>query len=106
MTPEKRHVLAAIATGELDESLDEIITIARARMKGLQTALADELRPGDTVRFKRDIRPQYLAGLTATVVRLNRDSAVLQAPADAAHKYRRFARGEFRCPFSLIEKEA
>ena len=59
------------------------------------------LLPGDTIKFVNEIRPRYLAGLTATVVKKNRESITVKCPQD--HAYGKFSGlGKVRLPLSLI----
>jgi hypothetical protein len=60
------------------------------------------IRPGDTVTFAAHIRPTYLAGLTATVVDINRTTVAVACPAHDV-RYGRFAGcGRVRLPVGLV----
>jgi hypothetical protein len=75
----------------------------RERRRALGREVASSLRVGDTVRLNAHTKPTYLAGLTATVVKVNDRSAriKLHQPEFA----RRFGMvGDFRCPVSLLER--
>ena len=61
-----RSVVTAIAMGELDEHLDNIIEAGRAREKIAHRNKAAALKPGDRVRLT-GIRPKGIDGATGTV---------------------------------------
>ena len=95
-------ILLAIINGEADDSLDAIRSAIAARRQSLASINVAALHAGDTVRFSNAIRPKYLVGLPATVVKLNRESVVVNCPNDPA--YGRFTNHRnVRCPNSLIE---
>lgn len=96
-------VLSAIANGDLDPILDKMLDrIARRRdvVARLRTATIDV---GDTVRFTERIRPRYLAGLTATVVKINQTTITVACPD--TYEYERFrGASSVRCNLTLIER--
>ena len=54
------------------------------------------LQPGTTVRPVERIRPTYMIGPTATVVKVDRARVLLGCPTDDP-RYQRF-KGRIRCP--------
>jgi len=92
-------VARAVVNGELDTYLDAILAVIKERKAAQASILFCTLQPGDRVRFKRDVRPKYLAGKVGTLVAL-RDKRVtvdLDSPAG------RYNRG-IATPVSLLEK--
>lgn len=65
----------------------------------------DALTYGDIIRFSSRINPKYLSGLTATVVKFNPKTIVVDCPDDP--RYRRFQGAKnIRCPKNVIEGRA
>jgi hypothetical protein len=96
------EVINSIEDGNCDDDLAAILDAVRLRQKTLAARQVRDLSPGDTVRFSDAIRPKYLVGKTATVVKLNRQTVVVDCPDDPS--YGRFSGSSgVRCPNSLIE---
>lgn len=96
-------ICSAIASGAVDADLDRILDrIVRRRdvVARLRTATIDV---GDTVRFTERIRPKYLAGLTATVVKINQSTITVACPDTYEYERFRGASG-VRCNLTLIER--
>ena len=87
------------------EAISEAVRIRRRELRDRAvTLMKRSLTPGETVRFVDTIRPAYLAGLTASVVKVNRTKAVLSTPDESAYGRFRGARS-MTCPLSLLEAE-
>ena len=67
-------VLNALANGELDDGLLQIMEAARTRQK----KALPELSPGDNARISNLIRPKYIAGLDIKVLSVNRTKAYVR----------------------------
>lgn len=94
-------IILSIINGEADADLDEITRAIRVRREVLTSITVGKLVPGSQVHFSDSIRPKYLAGMTATVVKVNPKSVIVSCPDDPA--YGRFRNGKnIRCPNSLI----
>jgi hypothetical protein len=97
-----QNVLLSIINGEADNDLDAIIQAVRTRRQSLASLNVSSLHVGDTVHFSAEIRPRYLIGLPATVVKINPKSITVNCPDDA--DYGRFQGSKnVRCPNSLIQ---
>jgi hypothetical protein len=100
---EKNTIATAIVTGELDDILDHLDLSITMRRETLSDNIVNEISIGDDVRFNDSVKPKYLAGKTAKVVKINRKTIVVDCPDDP--EYRRFANSKrVRCPNSIIEK--
>jgi hypothetical protein len=90
-----------ILDGKHDDALESIIESIKMRRATIASALRFKINAGDTVTFSDAIRPKYLAGKPATVVKVNRGSVVVSCPHDDA--YGRFSGlKSVRCPLNLI----
>lgn len=92
-----------IILGAHDADLDAAERAIRERRRILAAAAVADVRRGDTVRFNDTIRPKYLAGLRATVERVNGKSLAVKVVAEDAATAQRFGYSTFRCPVTLIE---
>ena len=92
-------VKTAIICGELDADLDNIKTAIATRKGMLDLALRGSLSVGDKVKFNDAVKPTYLRGMVATVVKLNRERIVI----DLGARTGRFS-GRITTPVSLVEK--
>lgn len=90
--------MRGVINGEFDDQLDVMINIIRQRKSIVAAHRTSALRPGDQVRFVDGVRPQYLAGLIATVVRVGPKVVVTCDDPRAG----RFGRGEVRVPGALL----
>lgn len=68
-------IIKGIDAGDFDADLSYLTEYIRGRRDYLAQQQASELAPGDTVRLD-DIRPKYLIGATATVVRVRQKKVV------------------------------
>jgi hypothetical protein len=98
-------VIAAILAGEHDNDIEAINRALNARVKAIRDLRAAEvvatLKVGDTVRFNHTIRPSYLQGLEATVVRFDRAKIVVEiTDKKVASRYA----GAIRCPAGVLDK--
>lgn len=92
----------SILNGDVDDDLDRIQASIKQRREYLASMTVSFLREGDTVRFSDRIRPKYLQGKTATVVKVNQKTIVVDCPSDPS--YGRFSGSKkVRCPNELIE---
>lgn len=103
MTPDE--IIDAILNGKLDEHLDTLDAVIQDRRTLNTTRKMATLKPGDTVVFSDSIRPKYLVGKTATVVKRNPKSVVVSCPDDLSYRRYRNAKN-VRCPNSLIAGKA
>jgi hypothetical protein len=92
-------VKTAIICGELDADLENIKTAIATRKGMLDLVMKNSLSVGDKVKFNNAVKPTYLRGMIATVVKLNRERIVIELPAAAG----RF-KGRITTPVSLVEK--
>lgn len=93
----------AILDGKFDEDLDAITGAVRQRRKQVDSIKLLFCGPGDTVQFNSTIRPKYLQGLTATVVKVNKTTITVTCPDDP--RYGRFQNSKaVKCPSSLFDK--
>lgn len=91
-----------ILNGQYDDDLADITEAIRTRKQLKAKTTVMGIKVGDTVRFSTTIRPKYLVGLPATVVKRNRESVVVSCPNTP--DYGRFAGGKnIRCSNILIE---
>jgi len=109
-----KWIIDAICEGEFDYFIDTLVATAKAR-KGLVAPAPEPptnvvtreqkvrmYSPGETVRFNSKIRPKYLAGLEATVVKCNRTTITVSCPNYAA--YGRFqGKTQVRTPIEVVE---
>lgn len=91
----------AIQDGACDEHFDLVYGAIKERKSILASRNVVGVRTGDTVTFSNSIRPKYLIGMTATVVKRNPKSVVVTCPDDPAYGRFQNARN-VRCPNSLI----
>lgn len=92
-----------IYQGKLDGHLSALAAAIRDRQKAIAQRDMGSLQPGDMVAFTGKIRPAYLAGLTATVVRVNQTTVTVSVPRAPA--YGRFSGSPaLRCPLTLVQR--
>lgn len=96
-----RELVSAIIKGNFDSDFDAIQYAIQERKSVLKVVKASELRatlsPGDTVYFNDKVRPAYLKGAKATVIRMARTKVVV----DLDRMIGRFHRN-ISVPVSLI----
>lgn len=63
-----------ILNGEADGEFEQIQAAIKQRRKTLGTIKMAGLKPGDKVTVSAAVRPKYLAGATATVVRVKQSN--------------------------------
>lgn len=91
------EVNTAIITGKLDIDLDALERAIRNR----RLNIGYTLRRGDIVELK-GLRPQYLNGHKAKVIKINSTTASIQLEQPAGH---RFPAGyTIRCPLTCLSK--
>lgn len=89
-----------IRGGAHDDELDAIIREAMARKKALAPQARD-FNSGDRVRFNNSTRPQYMRGMTATVIGIRQTKLELRIDRD----HGRFRAGHTTiAPASILEK--
>ena len=87
-----------ILDGALDDHLSYLTDVIRERREKLTTRITASLSAGDTVKMV-GIRPKYMIGVTAKVIRVNRKRAVviLDHPTGRFH-------GEITVPLNCMQK--
>lgn len=70
------EIIQAVLRGDADDNLDGIADATRERRKTVAHASFFTYKPGDRVRLV-NLRPKYLVGLEATVVRRNKSRIVV-----------------------------
>lgn len=90
---------AAILRGEVCEADIASLLAAIKAHKASKVAQVN-CYPGDTVTFNASIRPAYLQGLTAQVIRTN--SKTVTVVVDEDPRARRFSGVQVRCPKSFL----
>ena len=94
-------IVTAIRTGEFDDRLDAIIAAATERRAELNPSDVSSLKVGDHVEFNSKVRPKYMIGLKAIVVKVNGKSACVDCGPDAG----RFANKKgVRAPLTLLKR--
>ena len=99
------NFVADIFEGKHDDDFTIIKRAITQREEYLAQAVGSSLRPGDTVTLK-DLRPKYLNGLTAEIVRVNRTRAVVRFDETSKVKARKYGRGTPTVPFSCLSPGA
>jgi len=95
-------IIVEIKNGAFDDALTDITDSVKTRTKILAALNARSLSIGDEVTFSDAISPKYLRGLTATVVKINQKTIVVDCPSD--YRYGRFSGSKkVKCPNTLIE---
>lgn len=97
-TPSLTAVLTAILNGEFDGDERAIYDAFKTRRGVAAQIAAASYKPGDRVRFTDAVRPKYLIGVEANVVKVNAKTVVVKMDSVQG----RFG-GETRCPAELIE---
>lgn len=91
------QLTSAINTGVLDNDLSTISRAIKLRRDSLSNHKLAEISCGDTVYFGKDVRPEYLFGKPAKVVKINQKSIVVNLIYPAG----RFS-SNIRTPISFI----
>ena len=95
------QIVKSILDGHADDDFENIQGAIRSRRDYLALQKGAQLKKGDKVRFADHIRPKYLAGLVATVKKVNKTSASVDI--DDKFAAGRYGPGGCRCPFDLLE---
>lgn len=99
------EIAKAIMDGEVDNQLDKLDRLIRDRQRMVRQAKAAitavSLEEGAKVRFVKSIRPTYLQGVIATVIKVNRTGAIVKIDDPIAAG--RYGRLPVRCPADLLE---
>jgi hypothetical protein len=103
-TVNKEFFVEAIIDGDCDSFIDAISGAIKRRREIKNETKILFISPGDTVRFNSQTRPQYLQGLLADVVKVNKKRVVVKVQEGGRAKARKFGYGEFTTPVSLVEK--
>lgn len=84
-----------------EDELDRVSQTLKVLRETQQIAKKAQFRIGSLVTFVESVRPAYLAGAEATVVKINRKRLLvrLSKPAGRFH-------GTIRCPVSLLSLKA
>lgn len=89
-------LVAAIATGKLDDKLPELSSLILDRRKIAAKRLAYTIQVGDTVILS-NIRPVHLNGQKATVTQVNRSTVTVKFLSDADKPYAPASRVPLSC---------
>lgn len=81
------ELLTAIRNGNYDQNLDGIRHAIIDRQKA-KAPKAYEFHPGQRVFFNSKVRPQYLQGVAATVVKINQVKIVVDLERPAGRYYK------------------
>jgi hypothetical protein len=104
-TVSREYFVEAILDGDADSFLKSISDAITKRREAINAKKLYMLSPGDTVRFNHLVRPKYLEGLTAEVVKTNTKRIVVKfTDGDSRLKAGRFGYGDFTTPVSLVDK--
>jgi len=97
-------LVALVTAGELDSELHLLYNTIGDRIEAIEAArLANALARlsiGDRVRIGHDVRPAYLHGLQATVIRRGIETITIQLDRPVG----KFADGHIRCSPLAVEK--
>ena len=97
-------LVTMITTGTLDPDLPLLYDTIGERLHAIEAArLANalaRLNVGDLVRIAHDVRPLYLHGLTATVIRRGVDTVTIQLDQPVG----KFVNGRVRCSPLAVER--
>lgn len=72
------QIIAAIVRGEGDSNLDGIEAALKDRRSIATRTTFFSLKAGDKVRIREQVRPKYLVGCEATIVRRNKSRLVIR----------------------------
>jgi hypothetical protein len=93
-----KDIVAEVLSGKLDDHLSLISDKVRYRREELTSIVAARLRMGDAVKII-GIKPKYMIGATAKIVRVNRTRAVVNLDRD----FGRFC-GDITVPLACLQK--
>lgn len=98
------EIVGNIITGECDDVLNEIVKAVNDRRNSIASDKINSLSVGDVVVFTDDIKPKYLAGKKAVIVKVNRKTVAVDCPNDP--EYRAYCGAHsVRCPVGIVRKE-
>ncbi len=89
-------LVAAIATGKLDDKLPELTSLIRNRRDVAAKKLAYTIQVGNIVVLS-NIRPAHLNGQKATVTQVNRSTVTVKFLSDADKPYAPASRVPLSC---------
>lgn len=94
--------LLAILNGDWDEKLDTLIEQARNRV----TAIIDQqvFAVGDQIVINDKVRPKYLAGLRAKVLKVNPKSVQVEFEGEHRELAKRYGHAPISLPKGLIQR--
>lgn len=102
---EADDIIAAIYRIEDRDDIEQIAEAVRERRHALRERgirlLKRSLHEGSVVRFADNVKPQSLAGLAVTVVKVNRTRALVSVPDEP--EYGSYRNHKMHCPLSLLE---
>ena len=93
-----KDIVAEVLSGKLDDHLSYISNTVRGRREELTSRVAASLQMGDAVKII-GIKPKYMIGATAKIVRVNRKRAVVNLDRD----FGRF-HGDITVPLACLQK--
>lgn len=76
-----QDLLVEIVSGTYDDNLEAIVATIRDRQKSLSRVTFHTLQKGDKVTLK-NLRPKYMVGAPATIVKKNRERIVVDVDDD------------------------
>jgi len=91
-------LLQDILTGKYDNDLCDIHAIVSTRMEKLRNPNTTGFKVGAQVFFNNKVNPQYLRGMGATIVKVNRKRVKVKLDRPVG----RF-QGIINCPTNLLE---
>src|SRR5574342_1343609 len=97
-------IISTIIDGYVDASLDGISAAIKQRRKAVNSKKMFLLNPGDTIRFNSLVRPRYLSGVKAEIIRTNQKTITVKVHEEDKFKARKYGYGEFRTPIELVDK--
>lgn len=96
-------IIDEIHAGEFDSILVSMQRAIQMREEVLREGLRSSISIGDVVRFNTNTSPKYLHGLHATVRGFAKKNITVEIVEADKPYARRYARGSFRTPVSLVD---
>lgn len=97
-------LLSEILDGFYDSELGALERAIRERKDSLNLRKIYSFKSGDMVEFNFSVRPKYLKGLKAKVVRANQKTLTVSIVEEDKATARRYGYCSFRTPLSLVDK--
>jgi hypothetical protein len=94
------RIMYEMRRGVFDDTIDEIFNIAQQRLKVVAERINQYLQPGDDIRIKNRVNPQYLAGITGEVIEVDKNVVVVEIH-ESCGPYRALQRLDI--PTTLVE---